>query len=626
MTAPATAFHSLQVQAKIFIAALLLAAALFSIPAPAQASSLTGSQVEAIIGLLVSFGADQTIIDNVNIVLGGQTSGGVVITAEQQPVNSLVPLFEEGNRVVVTNNLTVRAAPSTSGTAIGIQPRGNIGVITGGPTSANGYIWWRVNWNTGPDGWSVQDYMQKTRGEVVYSFISAPAFGPSPLTVEFSVTGDISNMLSIDFGDGTSASCSSDHCSSSSLWRYSHTYTTPGTFETKLLGSDPSSCNEAGTICTADLSQRRILGIATINVLATVEIPTPVFKTFSLHPTSIKEGESSTLVWNVANAKKCILKASDGTEIKDLIWVGSRMLAPTRTMTYTLQCINNDLFGNDSPAVSRSVTITVMPGAVTDFSANITGGTVPLPVAFTYRLNVASSCSAGYYFLSFGDENWAAGDVQQKVSWNAGACAPITQTITHTYTTPGIYLAQLNNPGIALLGSAKITVATGVAVTATVTLPGTTADDIVVADANSGTAPFPVTFSFLLNRTASCAEGAYNIYFGDENWGAGDTATRATWGANSCAKSIQTLTHTYTQKGIYKMQIFDTSSGAGVFAGSETITVLSAPSASAQFDYVSAYSSAFNSHLAAVATVIIMTPLDIVTDVLSDLFFAAGIY
>ena len=75
MTAPATAFHSLQVQAKIFIAALLLAAALFSIPAPAQASSLTGSQVEAIIGLLVSFGADQTIIDNVNIVLGGQTSG-----------------------------------------------------------------------------------------------------------------------------------------------------------------------------------------------------------------------------------------------------------------------------------------------------------------------------------------------------------------------------------------------------------------------------------------------------------------------------------------------------------------------------------------------------------------------
>src|SRR3989338_6135688 len=625
MTAPATAFHSLQVQAKIFIAALLLAAALFSIPAPAQASSLTGSQVEAIIGLLVSFGADQTIIDNVNIVLGGQTSGGVVITAEQQPVNSLVPLFEEGNRVVVTNNLTVRAAPSTSGTAIGIQPRCNIGVITGGPTSANGYIWWRVNWNTGPDGWSVQDYMQKTRGEVVYSFISAPAFGPSPLTVEFSVTGDISNMLSIDFGDGTSASCSSDHCSSSSLWRYSHTYTTPGTFETKLLGSDPSSCNEAGTICTADLSQRRILGIATINVLATVEIPTPVFKTFSLHPTSIKEGESSTLVWNVANAKKCILKASDGTEIKDLIWVGSRMLAPTRTMTYTLQCINNDLFGNDGPAVSRSVTITVMPGALTDFSANITGGTVPLPVTFTYRLNVASSCSAGHYSVSFGDEDWAAGDVQQKVSWNAGVCAPIVQTMTHTYTKAGIYLAQLNNPGIVQLGSAKISVAAAPP-PPEVVLPGTTAEDIVVADVNEGTAPFPVTFSYLLNRTASCSAGAYTLYFGDENWAAGDTAKHSSWGAGGCAQSIQTITHTYTQKGIYKMQIFDQSSGAGVFAGSELVTVLAAPVASASFDYLGAYSSAFNSHLAVVAVGMIDAPLSILTDALGDLFYNAGIY
>ena len=310
------------------------------------------------------------------------------------------------------------------------------------------------------------------------------------------------------------------------------------------------------------------------NGVAAVEIPTPVFKTFSLHPTSIKEGESSTLVWNVANAKKCILKASDGTEIKDLSWVESRMLAPTRTMTYTLQCINNDLFGNDSPAVSRSVTITVMPGAVTDFSANITGGTAPLPVTFTYRLNVASSCSAGHYSVSFGDEDWAAGDVQQKVSWNAGACAPITQTIPHPYPTPVIYLAQLNDPGVALLGSARITIATGVAVTtATVTLPGTSSSDIVVADANSGTAPFTVTFRYLLNRSASCAEGGYNMYFGDEDWAAGDTATRATWAAGTCAKSIQTLTHTYTQKGIYKMQIFDISSGAGVDAGSELVTV-----------------------------------------------------
>ena len=107
----------------------------------------------------------------------------------------------------------------------------------------------------------------------------------------------------------------------------------------------------------------------------------------------------------------------------------------------------------------------------------------------------------------------------------------------------------------------------------TTTLPGTSSSDIVVADANSGTAPFTVTFRYLLNRSASCAEGGYNMYFGDEDWAAGDTATRATWAAGTCAKSIQTLTHTYTQKGIYKMQIFDISSGAGGDAGSELVTV-----------------------------------------------------
>src|SRR3989344_1240057 len=257
--------------------------------------------------------------------------------------------------------------------------------------------------------------------------------------------------------------------------------------------------------------------------------------------------------------------------------------------------------------------------------ANITAGTAPLPVAFTYRLNVASSCSAGYYSLSFGDEDWAAGDVQQKMSWNAGVCAPIVQTMTHTYTKTGIYLAQLNNPGIVQLGSAKISVAAAPP-PPEVVLPGTTAEDIVVADVNEGTAPFPVTFSYLLNRTASCSAGAYTLYFGDENWAAGDTAKHSSWGAGGCAQSIQTITHTYTQKGIYKMQIFDQSSGAGVFAGSELVTVLAAPVASASFDYLGAYSSAFNSHLAVVAVGMIDAPLSILTDALGDLFYNAGIY
>lgn len=45
-------------------------------PLPAQAASLTGDQINAIIGLLQSFGADSTTVANVNAALGGSSGGG----------------------------------------------------------------------------------------------------------------------------------------------------------------------------------------------------------------------------------------------------------------------------------------------------------------------------------------------------------------------------------------------------------------------------------------------------------------------------------------------------------------------------------------------------------------------
>ena len=52
---------------------LLLASALTPV---AQASSLTQSQISAIISLLQSFGADQSVINNVSSALGGGDQGG----------------------------------------------------------------------------------------------------------------------------------------------------------------------------------------------------------------------------------------------------------------------------------------------------------------------------------------------------------------------------------------------------------------------------------------------------------------------------------------------------------------------------------------------------------------------
>ncbi len=70
--------------------------------------------------------------------------------------------FIVGDRVQTTTSLNVRSTPSTSGASLGTQTSGVLGTVTSGPTAANGYNWWNINYDTGVDGWSVEDYLVKT--------------------------------------------------------------------------------------------------------------------------------------------------------------------------------------------------------------------------------------------------------------------------------------------------------------------------------------------------------------------------------------------------------------------------------------------------------------------------------
>jgi chitodextrinase len=60
-----------------------------------------------------------------------------------------------GSRVVVTSNLNIRSTPSASGPKLGTQKVGAQGTVIGGPTSASGYTWWQVDFDSGVDGWGV---------------------------------------------------------------------------------------------------------------------------------------------------------------------------------------------------------------------------------------------------------------------------------------------------------------------------------------------------------------------------------------------------------------------------------------------------------------------------------------
>lgn len=69
--------------------------------------------------------------------------------------------FNIGDRVQTTDRLNVRIGPSLTDTILGTQSLGSLGTVVNGPVSADGYIWWQVNYDTGADGWSVEDYLQK---------------------------------------------------------------------------------------------------------------------------------------------------------------------------------------------------------------------------------------------------------------------------------------------------------------------------------------------------------------------------------------------------------------------------------------------------------------------------------
>ena len=49
-----------------------------------------------------------------------------------------------------------------------------MGTIIGGPTTADGYIWWQVNYDKNPDGWSAEDWLTKVM--VLGAYISQEEF------------------------------------------------------------------------------------------------------------------------------------------------------------------------------------------------------------------------------------------------------------------------------------------------------------------------------------------------------------------------------------------------------------------------------------------------------------------
>lgn len=85
-----------------------------------------------------------------------------VAASAPSPTPSATPLpvaskFKLGDRVQAFREVRVRASVSLSGTLLATQPSGIIGKLIAGATSADGVIWWKIDYDSGADGFSGED-------------------------------------------------------------------------------------------------------------------------------------------------------------------------------------------------------------------------------------------------------------------------------------------------------------------------------------------------------------------------------------------------------------------------------------------------------------------------------------
>ena len=93
--------------------------------------------------------------------LSATGAGGTSATSSATvTVASISPALGINSRVKTTENLNVRDKANTkAGKLLCTQPAGATGTIVGGPSGAQGYTWWNINFDTSCDGWVVQTYL-----------------------------------------------------------------------------------------------------------------------------------------------------------------------------------------------------------------------------------------------------------------------------------------------------------------------------------------------------------------------------------------------------------------------------------------------------------------------------------
>jgi peptidoglycan hydrolase-like protein with peptidoglycan-binding domain len=320
-------------------------------PIVTQAASLTSSQVQSILSLLSSFGADSATIANVQAALTGGNfcynfstnlrigNSGSAVTALQ------TALQKDGESVVVNGTFDDQTASAVTG----FQQKYASDILT-----PNG-----LQYGTGYAGPSTRAKLNSLYGcssqttpssMLPISFTATPTSGAAPLTVNFSTPFEQTKYAPIVvFGDGSQSymSCPRDGCV------LSHAYTNAGTYTAQLTEYSSVVVNTATITVTGETA-------TTVPTISYVQAP-------AANINVIQSGEQTRIFGNSfpANSTVTIVidnysasgqVSSDGTQVTfivptipagnyDLYVTGSGF--QTSTVTVSVPCPNNETWNGN---------------------------------------------------------------------------------------------------------------------------------------------------------------------------------------------------------------------------------------------------------------------------------------
>lgn len=345
--------------------------------------------------------------------------------------------IQVGSQVRVVNaSVAVRATPSTSGLLLGTRPIGSTGTVLGGPTVANGYTWWEIDWsNSTLQGWSVQTYLAvlssptSTPTSTTSFDFSLSNNGAATVTQGGSVVRSITTTLSagttqlVSFAasglpSGVSASFSPTSCNP--------TCTTSLTLQ--ATASAPLGSYPVTVTGTAGTSTRTTSFTLTVSSGGTATSTSFNFSLSGISNISLGQGSSTSQAVSAllsSGTAQSVSFSSTGLPSNASITFSPTSCSPTCSTLMSVQV------GGSTPVGSYPVTITGTAGATSrtsSFTLTVTGSGTPTSTSPTLAM-----------LAPLGGERWPLGSLQT-IRWSSQGIPAGSVT--------GVFLVNASNPSL----------------------------------------------------------------------------------------------------------------------------------------------------------------------------------